>query len=149
MKRLSNQDILKVIEKDFYAKKSFLGVFPRDMLPRITIYPSSFIVNTHPMDQRGEHWLALFVDKNKKCEFFDSFGFSEKDYGFENYIRTFSRNYTSNKNQIQHLDSNACGYYCIYFILLKARGFKMSDINNLFSIVDFNLNDFLVSHVVV
>ena len=148
MRRLSNKEILDVIQNDSYGKKIFLGVFPRDMLPRVTIYPSSLIVNTDPLGQKGEHWFAIHVDKNKNCEFFDSFGFSEKDYGFENYIRTFSRNYSSNKNQIQDLNSNACGYYCIYFILLKARGFKMRDINNLFSNDDFNFNDFLVSHVV-
>ena len=111
MKSLSTRDILENVMKDPYAKINFLGVFPRDQLPRITTYPFSLIVNTDKHDEKGEHWLAIYVGKNKNCEFFDSFGFSEKDYGFESYIRTFSRNYSHNKLQMQDISSNACGYY--------------------------------------
>ena len=55
-------------------KKLFWGVFPRDKLPRITTYPSSKIVNTDKQtDKKGDHWLAIYVGKNKNCEFVDSF----------------------------------------------------------------------------
>ena len=63
-----------------FAKKSFLGFFPRDKLPRITTYPSSLIVNTDKHNQKGEHWLAIYIGKNINCEFFDSFGFSVKEF---------------------------------------------------------------------
>jgi hypothetical protein len=78
MKRLSTKDILQGLISDPYAKRYFLGVFPRDKVPRITKYPSSLIVNTDKQGERGEHWLAIYVDKYKNCEFFDSFGLSEK-----------------------------------------------------------------------
>ncbi len=148
MKRLSTKDILQGLISDPYAKRYFLGVFPRDKVPRITKYPSSLIVNTDKQGERGEHWLAIYVDKYKNCEFFDSFGLSEKDYGFDGYIRTFSRNYTSNKLQMQDISSNACGYYCIYFILFKSRGLSLNEIQNLFSRDNFNFNDFLVCFIV-
>jgi hypothetical protein len=92
--------------------------------------------------------LAIYVDKYKNCEFFDSFRLTEKDYGFDSYIIMFSRNYTSNKLQMQDISSNACGYYYIYFILFKSRGFSLNEIQNLFSRDDFNFNDFLVSFIV-
>lgn len=148
MKRLSTRDILQSLTQDQHAKRYFLGVFPRDKLPQITKYPSSLIVNTDKQGEKGEHWLEIYVDKYINCEFFDSFGLSEKDYGFESYIRTFSRNYTSNKFQMQDISSNACGYYCIYFILFKSRGLSMLEIQSFFSQDDFNFNDFLVSFIV-
>jgi hypothetical protein len=49
--------------------------------------------------------------------------------------------------QIQDIDSNACGYFCIYFILLKSRGFSLEHISRLFSESNFILNDYLISHI--
>ena len=111
-------------------------------------YPSSLIINTHPQGQPGEHWLAMYFTKTKCCEFFDSFGFPATVYGLDKYIKLFSRSFISNEFQIQDIDSNACGYYCIYFLLLKSRGFKLKDINSLFSKRDFKMNDYLISHIV-
>ena len=117
------------------------------MLPSINSYPSSLIINTHPRGEPGEHWLAMYFDNNKNCEFFDSFGFTANDYGFDKYINLFSRSYVNNKFQIQNIDSDGCGYYCIYFILLKARGFTLTNINDLFSKSNFKINDFLISNI--
>jgi hypothetical protein len=147
MRSLTTGDICKEIKKDIYGKRIFKGVFPRDKLPFIHTYPASLIVNTHTSEYPGEHWLAIFIDKSKHCEFFDSFGFPFKFYGFEKYITRFSLSSSSNLSQIQNLDSNACGYYCIYFILLKSRGFSIEQINSLFSQSNFILNDYLISHI--
>ena len=148
MKSLSTRNILQEIGRDVYAKRNFIGVFPRDRLPEIITYPSALIVNTHPLGYPGEHWLAIYFTKSKCCEFFDSFGFPATEYGLHRYINSFSRSYKNNEFQIQHIDSNACGYYCIYFVLLKSRGFKLEDIINLFSKTNFKINDYLISHVV-
>ena len=148
MRSLTNRNILIELEKDIYARRYFVGVFPRDKLPSKVPYPSALIVNTHPMGSPGEHWLAMFFNKAKNCEFFDSFGFTAKDYGFEKYIESLSREYKNNVFQMQDIDSNACGYYSIYFILLKSRGFSLEDINNLFSKTNFKINDYLISHIV-
>jgi hypothetical protein len=80
MNRLSTRDILQGLINDQYAKRYFLGVFPRDKLRSlVTKYPSSLIVSTDKQGERGENWLAIYVDKHKNCEFFDSFELSEKD----------------------------------------------------------------------
>jgi hypothetical protein len=147
MRSLSTSDIHKEIYKDTYAKRIFKGVFPRDKLPHLDTYHSSFIVNTHPSTYPGEHWLAFYFDKSKHCEFFDSFGFSLEFYGFKKYITRYSTSNRSNLMQIQDIDSIACGYYCIYFILLKSRGFSLEHISRLFSESNFILNDYLISHI--
>jgi hypothetical protein len=49
---------------------------------------------------------------------------------------------------MQDISSNACGYYCIYFILFKSWGLRLNEIQSLFSRDDFNFNDFLVSFIV-
>ena len=141
---LSTLDILKEIDKDSYAKRYFIG----NRLPAIISYPASLIVNTDPSGKPGEHWLAIYFNKSKEAEFFDSFGLSAEQYKFDKYLKYFSRSYVDNKFQIQNFDSNTCGYYCLYFIMLKSRGFTLNEINSLFSKNDFKINDFLVSHIV-
>ena len=133
MKRLSTLDILKEIDKDFYAKRYFKGVFARDNIPVIITYPCSLILNTDPSTRPGEHWLALFFNSKKEAEFFDSFGNDAQEFGLGKYIKRFSIKIVSNNVQLQSFDSNACGYYCLYFILLKSRGFTLTEIISLFS----------------
>ena len=86
---LTTDVIIRTINKDFYARRHFAGVFPRNVLPQIKCYPTSIIVNTHPMDKKGEHWLAFYFDKNRFCHFFDSFGFSPYDYEMENFLKMY------------------------------------------------------------
>lgn len=148
MKRaLTTNNIFKELSKDLYCKTNFLGVFPRDRLPDIYKYPCSLVLNTHPSIQPGEHWLGLYFDENKKCDFFDSFGFSPAFYGLYNYINKFSFNLDFNKNQLQDYESDSCGYYCIFFILLRSRHFSLNDVVDVFSKKDFSLNDFRVENI--
>jgi hypothetical protein len=49
---------------------------------------------------------------------------------------------------MQDISSNACGDYCIYFILFKSRGLSLNEIQSLIPRDDFNFNDFLVSFIV-
>lgn len=112
--------ILKCLKKDPYTKEIFIGVFPRDKLPKITSYPQCFIFNNQNQNRPGEHWMAMFFTKDKKCIFFDSYAHEPAHFGLVNYIRENSTSYASNKLRIQG-DSMYCGYYCLAFLLLMAR----------------------------
>ena len=59
--------------KDF---KSFLGVYPSDLLPHsIHQQTGTVILNTDPHTQEGTHWLAIhFQPKSSTAFFFDSYG---------------------------------------------------------------------------
>ena len=78
------------------------------------------------------------------CTFFDSFGFSPQDYKVDDYIKKTSKSYEWNQNQIQHVESSMCGFYCIYFINLKSRGYSLQFINQLFVKKQFKQNDFFM-----
>ncbi len=137
-------DISYYIHQDYYSKYTFLGVFPIDKLPSIIHYPCSFVFNTHPSNKPGEHWISVFYDTYMNCTFFDSFGFSPQDYKVDDYIKKTSKSYEWNKNQIQHVESSMCGFYCIYFIYLKSRGYSLQFINQLFVKKQFKQNDFFM-----
>jgi hypothetical protein len=41
--------------------KSFIGVFPSDIIPRSVTQSVCLILNTDPHTQKGSHWLAVYV----------------------------------------------------------------------------------------
>jgi hypothetical protein len=147
MKALTTFDLKKTLQKDVFCRNKFKAVLPRDFLPTRVQYPSAYIVNTHPSYKRGEHWLAIYYDENGKGIFFDSFGMSPAFYHLEGFLNKTSKEWEYNKHQLQSFSSMACGYYCLYFIMLCCRGLKLNDIVNLFSKNNFNINDLLISFI--
>ena len=120
-----------------------------NVLPRIICYPSAIVVNTQSENQEGEHWLAMYFDKNRFCEFFDSFGLGPDYYNLELYVKTFASDLHFNNSQLQSYDSDTCGYYCIHFILLKSRGFSLLEIVSMFDKEDLKNNDNIIRNVIL
>jgi hypothetical protein len=54
--------------------KSFLGIFPSDLLTRTITQPGTIIVNCDPHTEDGSHWLAINFQPNSCSGFyFDSY----------------------------------------------------------------------------
>ena len=93
------------------TKHIFHDVYPVDKLPEWQ--PGAYVINTDKHNEPGEHWLAVY---NK--EFFNSSGEPPVD----DYLHTFlGDNYEFNTMALQNPLSNACGFYCCYYILKRAR----------------------------
>ena len=68
---MESAELIDILSKDFYTKRIFCGVFPSDRLPRfISPPPGGYVINTHPEHLPGEHWVAVWIDKNRRAEFF-------------------------------------------------------------------------------
>lgn len=141
---LDSNDIRIRILKDIYARKEFIGVFPRNQLPLVQKEPFSFICNTDPSTKPGEHWIAMHFDRKKRCTFFDSFGLPPDYYNLKDYIEKLSVDYEFNKRQLQDFNSSLCGHFCCVFILLKSRGLTLDEINKLYSLKNLEINDLIV-----
>ena len=93
------------------SKVNFLGVFARDHVPTtIHNYPACFVANTDPSSKPGEHWVAFYLTTPQKIDFFDSYGFHPRAYGFTLPVTSY------NHTQYQSLKSNVCGQYCILYL---------------------------------
>jgi hypothetical protein len=127
---------------------SVLGVYPADRIPlkasvdasgARTLYtgihntelPTNihccFILNTHPHDKPGEHWLAFFYNNNTHTlEYFDSFGME-----LSAYVDVYSSCEQCNLidmlrpvntlGMLQSPQSAVCGHYCVAFLYWRAR----------------------------
>ena len=71
---MNTEQIEKILKGDAYAKQIFKRVYPRDKIPTVVKYPSAYVFNSDPSSKPGEHWIALYFDKKRRGEYFDSYG---------------------------------------------------------------------------
>lgn len=125
--------------------KYFRGVYAADQIADTLMkkqilknrnQPTAFIVNTHPSQGPGEHWLAFYITPSSErnnnnndyiIEFFDSFGYNKSlSFIHTEYFYNFIRNncfktekiYT-NIQRLQDRKSILCGYYCCLFLYFR------------------------------
>ena len=131
------------IERLLANQAGFQGVFSSDKLPQ---KPRLLVCNTDPSWRPGEHWIAIYVDKNGRGEYFDSFGRKPNKH-FERYLNNNCASWTFNKKRLQSRISSFCGYYCCLFVILRCKGFDMTKIVGMFT-NDTGYNDWLVHRFV-
>ena len=144
---LNTSQLIKILQADPQVKVCFLGVFARDQLPLRIKFPSCFVVNTDKSNERGEHWLAFYYDKNKKLDFFDSYGNHPEFFKLEKYVKQTSTSFNFNSQQLQSFSSKICGYYCIFFLLHRARNVPMGEFLAKFSRHDL-INDLALLNLI-
>ncbi len=118
----------------------FQGVYACDMVSRMNIdTPGCFVANTQSSSEKGEHWVAFYVDKDDKADYFDTTGSEPTNQYFLHYLAK-CREWDYNKRQVQGV-ATTCGQYCIFFLLMRSKGLGMLEIVDLFDSSDFAGND--------
>lgn len=128
---------------------NFLGVFPADLLPkvsRITRFPACLVANNEPHGEEGEHWIAFYYEDADSLDFFDSYGLPISAYHFPSQSHTPLMSY--NSKLIQCPKSNVCGQHCIYFLYFRSRRSGMPTITSKFSPSNLRSNDLYVARTV-
>ena len=126
---LSNIDITNILRAQGIEIN---GIFMKDELPK-KLKKGFYVVNlaSNTDNNGGTHWVALYHSSIDSF-YFDAFGFiAPMD------IDKRLKSYVYNTSQIQEINSTACGFYCIGFIIYmnsqknKMEGYK--SFVNLFS----------------
>jgi hypothetical protein len=110
-----------------------IGVYAADKLPRKFKKPAAFIANTDNHDQAGTHWVAFFIPRHGKPEYFDSYGMYTFIEGHLNFKSKVSKSWLHNKMCMQSLTSNVCGQYCLFFLIARMRDHSMKTFQSVFS----------------
>lgn len=136
--------IVNVLRKDPRAKYFFRGVYPSDKLVFATVdtrQPSAFVVNFDSSEEPGSHWVVCwFSAKHGIAEYFDSYGLPPPK-PIDTFLRKHSQFYRYNHRTLQSLLSKTCGYYCIYYVMKKARGQTLSRVLMPFHPYNYAQND--------
>lgn len=128
----------------------FIGTFPCNMIPRVERVPSIFVVNTARIEGSnkrrvvpGKHWVVLFIHKDRKCEYFDSFGMQPLQKDIVSYISYSCKKLKYNTQLLQDPLSRTCGVYCIDYIVQRSKGTSLKKYLAQFT-SDTSTNDRLV-----
>ena len=120
---MNSNQIRKILWSDIEAKNVFRGVFAVDQLPR-ELQVGAYIINTDEHYKPGQHWVAVYYDGTIK-EYFDSYGLPPLD---RRILEFLGPKFVYNNIPLQKTLSNACGYYCVYYILRRSRAADMEKI---------------------
>jgi hypothetical protein len=116
----------KTLRTDMFTKRIYCGTFPCDKLKqfKLPIGACGMIVNFDPSYKPGSHWIALFFDRNRNVEYFDTYS---RDIRTNSDIYSFIQRWGKKRvrflkgDSIQHDDSSVCGHYSILFLLCRAK----------------------------
>lgn len=130
----------------------YAGTRPCDRLPVLQdrACQRAYIVNTDPHDEPGMHWVALWTD-NDECEMFDSFSLPLIAYELAEPLKQWiERHYhicTSNAQSVQAVTSQTCGYYALFYLIVKSKGGTMNDFLSYFKPREYLWNDRVVGQL--
>jgi hypothetical protein len=117
-----------LIRKLLKSFKCFKGVYPLDLIPTIKKKPIAIIVNTHPSDKPGEHWVTIIISRNGIGEYFDSFGLPPLHAEFVKYLdKNCEKGWRFNPIPLQNQNSTTCGHYCVLYVIFRCLGYSYDD----------------------
>ncbi len=119
---LSNFDI----DNHFKGNKRYIGTRASDRLPK-SIGKRSIVINFDKYGNPGTHWVCVYGNNPKWVYYFDSFGM-DPPKSIYTFLKSGGRKVLMNDLQIQHKDSNMCGYYCLDVIDRLDKGESFIDI---------------------
>ena len=130
------------------CRNQFVGVYACDRLPRIlpSHRPLLIVANTDPHDKPGQHWIAMYIGRDAKGEYFDSLGQPAPQI-FQRYLNKYCNSWRPIGRQLQSVISYFCGHYVIYYCLYRSLGYSIERLISIFA-HDTALNDALVHSIV-
>jgi len=104
--------------------RSFIDVFPSDLLPHFIAWTCIVIINADTHTERGSHWLAVyFRPRSSSAYSFDSYDIVPFVPDIQAFIKRSCTIWDHNRRELQGLTSNICGKYCCLFALYMDRGY--------------------------
>ena len=104
-------------------------------------------MNSDSKTQKGEHWVAIYFDKNRREEYFNSYGLPPAILGLEAYMDRFLMDWIYNRKTIQSLFSTVFGHYCVHFILFRGRAIPLHAVVSVFA-ANLTENDRCISEFI-
>ena len=74
--RIDTKQPERVLASDAYTRNVVRGVIPRDDLSMAAVasYPVASVCNTHASDREGQHGISMYLTKDGRGKYFDSYG---------------------------------------------------------------------------
>ena len=120
-------------------------MYPANKMSKFRSLPALIVCNTDTNSRPGEHWIVLYVDENRRGEYFDSMGRFPTKW-FKTFLDEIFTAWIWKKKKLQSVISKFCGHYCIFYCLHRCRGVDVRKVAKMFT-TDTSLNDLIVHNV--
>lgn len=120
----------------------YRGCFPKDYLNNLKPNTHEYLVlNTDNLGGPGIHWVAVCNKPDSDMiEFFDSYGAPIPET-ILNYMKKSGKQVVGTNNEIQGLNSKACGAYAVNYLKRRYNNESIYDILYSFSFNNLSFND--------
>jgi len=134
-----------VIENLLYGLSCFKGVYACNELPDEPFAsPFAVVVNTDPIEEAGEHWVALISKRSDTVQYFDSYGHIPINPEIYRFMLNFKHKEVCDFHFQSYLPtSDVCGFFVVLFIKCRCIGMSTIDFKTNFTDCPI-LNDLLV-----
>ena len=151
MRPLLGLDLQTILLSDPVTNGRIVGCFAlNESWKRYKKLPAIYIVNTGRLGSPGEHWLGIYIDIDRSCDYFCSYGTKPIASIYQKLINILNVKYVKfNTLSIQHPLSNTCGYFVYYFLYYRSRGLDYDSILNTFKNYDYFQNESLLRDFVL
>ena len=129
---MNTKEITDYFNRDTECSKMFYRVYPADKLANLCSLQALIVFNTDTSCKRGEHWVVFYVVKNRRGEYFDSFGRCPFEH-FKIFLDVNCVEWLWNERQIQSIISKFCGHYYIFYWLYRSRELDVRKIVRMFT----------------
>ena len=129
---MDSDGVLRICRKDPVLRNIFVGVFPCNKIPKVEKLPFCLIANTKPHNHPGEHWVAIFVNKEGYGDFFCSYGL-KPDKVFVDFMGKHCVDWNYSQKCLQNIMSTTCGQYAVFFLHARANGLPLKKFMELFT----------------
>ena len=85
----------------------------------------AYVVNLDNDDQPGSHWVAIWIGC-AGAEYFDPIGLPPLFTDIEQFMDKASGQWTYNDAELQSVDSDVCGHYCLFYLFHRRRGMPLA-----------------------
>ena len=111
-------------------RQQFAGIYPHDRLPPSLTFllnsergqnrlPLTLIINTDSHNLPGRHWIAIYIDVNRRGEVFDTLTTPISSH-VSRFMNRLCRQWVHNRLIYQHPLSAYCGVYVLFYVLQRS-----------------------------
>jgi hypothetical protein len=129
---MDTDQLKKICLMDIHLKHIMLGVFACNKLPKNTPRPCCLIANTKPSTHEGEHWIAIFINKEGYGDYFCSYGQLPENV-FVSFMQDHCIAWNRTTKVLQQSYSATCGQYALFFLHARANGCSLAKFLDLFT----------------
>ena len=118
-----------ILSNDKVTSRTFRGVFALDEIVHIKqkSFPSADVFNFDPSYKPGSHWVAVYIDRKGRPEYFDSFG-RPPTREIKDFLYTCAESWKYNHIPVQEFYSMTCGQFVVFYIYQRCSGLTLKSI---------------------